>query len=33
MGGGLANRRLQPLDHLTAHLQVSVTKTLTRKLR
>src|SRR5438552_8358240 len=27
----LANRRLQPLGHLTAHLQVYVTKTLTRK--
>jgi hypothetical protein len=30
---GLANRRLQPLGHLTAHLQVYVTKILTRKLR
>src|SRR5436190_15287351 len=28
---GLANRRLQPLGHLTAHRQVYVTKTLTRK--
>jgi len=27
----LANRRLQPLGHLTARLQVYVTKTLTRK--
>jgi hypothetical protein len=27
----LANRRLQPLGHLTAHRQVYVTKTLTRK--
>ena len=26
----LANRRLQPLGHLTARLQVYVTKTLTR---
>ena len=28
---GLANRRLQPLGHLTARLQVYVTSTLTRK--
>src|SRR5262249_20041999 len=28
---GLANRRLQPLGHLTAHRQVYVTQTLTRK--
>src|SRR5262249_26892088 len=28
---GLANRRLQPLGHLTAGLQVYVTTTLTRK--
>src|SRR4051794_910325 len=28
---GLANRRLQPLGHLTAHWQVYVTKTLRRK--
>ena len=27
----LANRRLQPLGHLTAHLQVYATKTFTRK--
>jgi hypothetical protein len=29
-GFRLANRRLRPLGHLTAHLQVYVTKTLTR---
>jgi hypothetical protein len=28
---GLANRRLQPLGHLTAHLQVYATQALTRK--